>query len=432
MWDRTHEMMSRERLRTLQLERLRDVTAHACERIPFYRQAFQRKGIAPEDIHSLEDLRHLPFTVKADLRDHYPFGLFAVPLSQVVRIHASSGTTGKPIVVGYTRRDLDTWAEVMARTLSMGDVGRDDVVHNAYGYGLFTGGLGFHQAAERIGCTVIPMSGGFSERQILVMQDLGSTVLCCTPSYALNLAEEIQNAGTDPKNLKLRVGFFGAEPWSEQMRREIEARLGLLALDLYGLTEVIGPGVSSECREKRGLHVFEDHFLVEIVDPVTLEPLPPGQRGELVFTTLTKEATPTIRYRTRDISVLRDDPCPCGRTLVRMEKITGRTDDMLIIRGVNVFPSQIESLLVGVPECEPHYVLVVRREGALDELEVVVEAKPEVAAGGAAAMEAAAQKVREKIHGMVGITVGVKVVPPKTLERSIGKAKRVIDERPKA
>jgi phenylacetate-CoA ligase len=432
MWDQAHETMPRERLRALQLERLRAVAAHACERIPFYRQAFQRVGIAPQDLRSLEDLRHLPFTVKTDLRDHYPFGLFAVPLTQVVRTHASSGTTGKPIVVGYTRRDLETWTEVMARTLGMGDVGPDDIVHNAYGYGLFTGGLGFHQGAERIGCTVIPMSGGFTERQILVLQDFGSTVLCCTPSYALNLAEELQHAGIDPKTLKLRVGFFGAEPWSEQMRKEIEARMDLVALDLYGLTEIIGPGVSSECRERRGLHIFEDHFLVEIVDPVTLEPLPPGQRGELVFTTLTKEATPVIRYRTRDISVLRDDPCPCGRTLLRMEKITGRSDDMLIIRGVNVFPSQIESLLVGVPECEPHYVLVVRREGALDTLEVVVEAKPEVAARGGAAMEAAAQKVRQKVHGVVGITVGVKVVPPKTLERSIGKAKRVIDERPKA
>jgi phenylacetate-CoA ligase len=320
----------------------------------------------------------------------------------------------------------------MARTLAMGAVGPHDVVQNAYGYGLFTGGLGFHQGAERIGCTVVPTSGGFSERQILVMQDFGSTVLCCTPSYALNLAEDIQQAGIDPKTLKLRVGFFGAEPWSEQMRREIERRLDLLALDLYGLTEIIGPGVSSECEHQRGLHVFEDHFLVELVDPITLEPLPPGQRGELVFTSLTREATPVIRYRTRDISVLRDEACPCGRTLVRMEKVTGRTDDMLIIRGVNVFPSQIESLLMGVPECEPQYVLVVRREGALDALEVVVEAKAEVAGRGAATMEAAGQKLRQKIHGVVGLSVGVKVVPPKTVERSIGKAKRVIDERPKS
>ncbi len=426
-----HEAMPREQLRALQLERLRAVAASACERIPFYRQAFQRKGISPQGIRGLEDLRHLPFTVKTDLRDHYPFGLFAAPLADVVRIHASSGTTGKPIVVGYTRRDLETWTEVMARTMSMGAVGPHDIVQNAYGYGLFTGGLGFHQAAERIGCTVVPTSGGFTERQILVMQDFGSTVLCCTPSYALNLAEELHSAGIDPKTLKLRVGFFGAEPWSEQMRREIEARLDLVALDLYGLTEIIGPGVSAECQEQQGLHIFEDHFLVEIVDPVALEPVPPGQRGELVFTTLTREATPVIRYRTRDISVLRDEPCPCGRSLVRMEKVTGRSDDMLIIRGVNVFPSQIESLLVGVPECAPHYVLVVRREGALDELEVVVEAKPEVAARGGAALEAAAQKVRQRIHGIVGITAAVKVVPPKTVERSIGKAKRVIDERPK-
>jgi len=432
MWDPAHEAMPRERLRALQLERLRAVVARAIERIPFYRQAYQRKGITPQDIRGLDDLRHLPFTVKTDLRDHYPFGLFAETLSEVVRIHASSGTTGKPIVVGYTRRDLETWTEVMARTLSLGGVGPHDVVQNAYGYGLFTGGLGIHQAAERIGCTVVPTSGGFTERQILVMQDFGSTVLCCTPSYALNLAEEIRQAGIDPKTLKLRVGFFGAEPWSEQMRREVEARLDLVALDIFGLTEIIGPGVSAECLEQRGMHVFEDHFLVEIVDPVTLEPLPPGQRGELVFTTLTREASPVIRYRTRDISVLWDDPCHCGRTLVRMEKITGRTDDMLIIRGVNVFPSQIESLLVGVPECEPHYVLVVRREGALDTLEVVVEARAEMAARGAAAMEAAGQKLRQKIHGVVGLSVGVKVVPPKTVERSIGKAKRVIDERPKA
>jgi len=431
VWNPTCEAMPRERLRDLQIERLRAVVASACERIPFYREVCRQRGIAPQDLRSVEDVQHLPFTVKTDLRDHYPFGLFAVPLADVVRIHASSGTTGKPIVVGYTRRDLETWTEVMARTLASGDVGPDDVVQNAYGYGLFTGGLGFHQGAERIGCTVVPTSGGFSERQLLVMQDFGSTVLCCTPSYALSLAEELRQAGIDPKTLKLRVGFFGAEPWSEQMRHEIEARLDVAALDLYGLTEIIGPGVSSECLERRGMHVFEDHFLAEIVDPVTLEPLPPGRRGELVFTTLTKEATPVIRYRTRDISVLHDDPCPCGRTLVRMEKITGRTDDMLIIRGINVFPSQIESLLVGVPECEPHYVLVVRREKAMDELEVVVEANPEVVAQGAAAMEAAAHKVRQRIQGVVGITATVKIVPPKTLERSIGKAKRVIDERPK-
>jgi len=346
-----------------------------------------------------------------------------------VRIHASSGTTGKPTVVAYTRGDLGVWSEVIARTLTMGGVGRSDVVQNAYGYGLFTGGLGFHDGAQRIGAAVIPISSGFTDRQLTALQDFGTTVLCCTPSYALHLAEAIEEAGLLGKGLKLRVGFFGAEPWTEAMRDALEKRLNIIALNIYGLSEVIGPGVSVECLERRGMHVAEDHFLPEIVDPRTLEPLPPGATGELVFTTLTKEAMPLLRYRTRDLTTLDAGPCRCGRTLVRIGRITGRTDDMLIIRGVNVYPSQIEHALLQVPDVEPHYLLVLRRDSTLDTLEVQVEARAAIAGAGRDALAALGTIVRRKIHEVVGLTADVSVVPPKTIERSLGKAKRVLDLR---
>ncbi|MBI5628555.1 MAG: phenylacetate--CoA ligase, partial [Candidatus Rokubacteria bacterium] len=392
----------------------RAVVARVSERVPLYRERLRQAGIAANSIRSLADLSRLPFTVKDDFRQTYPFGLLAVPMEEVVRLHASSGTTGKPIVVAYTRRDIDTWSDVMARTLMAGGVGPGDVVHNAYGYGLFTGGLGFHYGAERLGATVIPMSGGFTDRQIIALRDFGSTVLCCTPSYSLHLAEALAEAGVAPKDLKLRVGFFGAEPWTEAMRDAIETRLNLMALNIYGLSEVIGPGVSVECPERRGMHIHEDHFLPEVVDPVTLEPVPPGVTGELVLTTLTKEALPVLRYRTRDLTALNPEPCRCNRTLTRMERITGRTDDMLIIRGVNVFPFQIEHALMQVPRVEPHYLLVLRRERALDTLEVRVEGHADVAAAGEAAMSALAGQVRRKIHEVIGITAEVTVVPPKT------------------
>jgi len=425
------ERLSRAELAALQLARLKKLVARAVARVPLYRERLRAAGVGAQDIRSLEDLTRLPFTTKSDFRDTYPFGMLAVPMDEVVRIHASSGTTGKPTVVAYTRGDLQTWSEVMARTVMAGGVGPGDVVQNAYGYGLFTGGLGFHYGAELVGAAVIPISGGFTERQLVALQDFGSTVLCSTPSYGLHLAEAIEEAGIDPKTLKLRVGFFGAEPWTEGMRQALEARLGVMALNIYGISEVIGPGVSVECPERRGMHVAEDHFLPEIVDPMTLEPVPPGVQGELVFTTLTKEALPLIRYRTRDLTSMDPEPCACGRVLVRIGRITGRTDDMLIIRGVNVYPSQIEHALTQVAGVEPHYLLVVRRADTLDSLEVRVEAAAAVAAAGAEAMRGLAAQVRRKLHEAIGLTADVEVVPPKTIERSVGKAKRVEDLRPK-
>ncbi|HET9491056.1 MAG TPA: phenylacetate--CoA ligase [Methylomirabilota bacterium] len=420
------ERSSRPDLTALQLRRLRRAVAWAAERVPLYRERLARAGVHSDDLQSLDDLRRLPFTDKSDFRDTYPYGLLAVPLERIVRIHASSGTTGKPTVVAYTRGDLETWSEVMARTLQMGGVGSADVVHNAYGYGLFTGGLGFHYGAERVGAAVIPMSGGFTERQLTAFTDFGSSVLCCTPSYALHLAEALGDAGIATKDLRLRVGFFGAEPWTEAMRDAIESRLDVMALNIYGLSEVIGPGVAVECPERRGMHVAEDHFLPEIVDPATLEPVPPGVTGELVFTTLTKEALPLLRYRTRDLTAIDPAPCPCGRTLVRIGRIMARTDDMLIVRGVNVYPSQIEHALLGVPGLAPHYLLVLRRESALDALEVRVE----TASGGEGpAAGALSTLARRRIHEITGITADVSVVSPRTLERSVGKAKRVLDLR---
>ena len=421
------ERQPRSDLTRLQVERLRALVERAA-RVPLHRERLAAAKVGPGDIRSLDDLRRLPFATKSDFRDTYPFGLLAVPMDQVVRIHASSGTTGKATVVAYTRADLDAWTEVMGRTLRAGDVGPGDVVQNAYGYGLFTGGLGFHYGAEAVGAAVIPVSGGFTERQLVAFQDLGSTVLCCTPSYALHLAEAIEDAGVAVETLRLRVGFFGAEPWTEAMRAAIQKRLRLMALNVYGLSEITGPGVAVECPERRGMHVAEDHFLPEIVDPKSLEPLPPGATGELVLTTLSKQGMPLLRYRTRDLTALDTTPCRCGRTLVRLGRIMGRSDDMLIIRGVNVYPSQVEHALLQVPELAPHYVLVVRREHALDTLEVQVESQPGAVLAGEAAGTLAA-RVRRRLAEALGVAVEVGIVAPKTIERSVGKAKRVLDLR---
>jgi len=430
LFDEEFETLPREVLEALQLKRLAATADRVYATVPFYKKKFDERGIKPSDIQSLKDLRRLPFTTKIDLRDNYPFGLFAVPMEQVVRIHASSGTTGKPTVVGYTRRDINTWAELMARSLAAAGAHKNDIIHNAYGYGLFTGGLGVHYGAEKLGASVIPISGGNSKRQIVIMQDFGSTVLTCTPSYALFLAETAEEMGVDFKKLKLKVGIFGAEPWSERMRDEIERKLGIQAIDIYGLSEVIGPGVSIECIEaKRGLHIFEDHFIAEIIDPQTGEVLPYGQKGELVFTTITKEAFPLIRYRTRDISVLYPEPCRCGRTHVRMERVSGRSDDMLIIRGVNVFPSQIESVLMNIEGVEPHYLLIVDRQGNLDTLDLQVEVNERVFSDEVKNLQSLGRRIEKEIKDLLGVSAGVKLVEPKTIQRSEGKAQRVIDKR---
>ena len=430
IWDEEFESMPREALEALQLYRLRKTVERVYATVPFYKEVLDKAKVTPSKIKTLDDLRRLPFTNKTDLRDNYPFGLFTLPLHEVVRIHASSGTTGKPTVVGYTKRDIETWSVLMARTLSCGGVKKGDVVQNAYGYGLFTGGLGFHYGAEKLGATVIPISGGNTKRQIMLMEDFGSTALTCTPSYALTLAEAMEEAGVSKKRLKLRVGIFGAEPWSQNMRQQVETKLGIDAMDIYGLSEVIGPGVSVECIEaKNGLHVFEDHFIPEIIDPDTGETLPFGEEGELVFTTITKEAFPVIRYRTKDISRLHAEPCRCGRTHVRMDRITGRTDDMLIIRGVNLFPSQIESLLMEIEGLEPHYMLIVRREGTLDTLEVQIEVNERLFTDEIKGLEALEKGVEGQIKDILGISAKVRLVEPKSIQRFEGKAKRVIDER---
>jgi phenylacetate-CoA ligase len=430
IWNEEFETLPREALEALQLKRLQHQIERVYAAVPYYRGKMEEAGVKPADLKSLKDLSRLPFTTKEDLRINYPFGLFAVPFDQVVRIHASSGTTGKPTVVGYTKHDIDSWAELMARTLSAGGAHKGDVVHNAYGYGLFTGGLGAHYGAERLGAAVIPISGGNSKRQIMIMQDFGSTVLMCTPSYALNLADVMKEMNVAPSSLKLRVGLFGAEPWSENMREEIQKRLKLKAIDIFGLSEVMGPGVASECiEEQHGLHVFEDYFIPEIVDPKTMKPMPAGEHGELVFTTLTKEAFPVIRYRTKDISRLIVEPCSCGRTFYRMERITGRTDDMLIIRGVNVFPSQIEHVLMSVEGVEPHYQLIVDREGSLDVVEVQVEVSENIFSDEVKVLEKLGKRIEREIKDLLGISCKVKLVEPKTIQRSEGKAKRVIDNR---
>ncbi len=428
-WNEHYECMPREQLEVYQLERLKRLVENVYHNVPFYRKKFQAIGLEPGDIKSLNDLHKLPFTEKQDLRDNYPFGMFAVHMSEIVRVHASSGTTGKPTVVGYTRGDINTWSELMARTLTCGGATKDSVIQIAFGYGLFTGGLGVHYGAERIGASVIPISGGNTARQLMLMEDFGTTVLACTPSYAVYIAETMEEMGMDRSRFKLKSGIFGAEPWSERMRAEIEKRLQISAVDIYGLSEVIGPGVASECQEKNGLHIFEDHFIPEIINPDTGETLPYGEKGELVFTTLTKEGIPIIRYRTRDISYLIPEPCTCGRTHIRMHRVMGRTDDMLIIRGVNVFPSQIETVLLEIGETEPHYQLVVDRVGSLDELEVRVEVSKALFSDKIRGLEDLEKKISHKIESALGITAKVKLVEPYSIPRSEGKAQRVIDKR---
>lgn len=428
-WNPTFEFMSRDKMIEVQTERLINTVKRVYYNVPFYRNKMQKANIEPSDIKSLEDLKKLPFTNKQDLRDTYPYGMFAVPMSEIVRIHASSGTTGKQTVVGYTRKDLDTWAEVIARSLSSAGADKESIVQVAYGYGLFTGGLGVHYGAEKIGASVIPISGGNTKRQLQIMKDFGTTILACTPSYALYLAEEMEEMGINKDELKLKAGIFGAEPWSSNMRKEIEERLGITAMDIYGLSEIMGPGVSIDCPCKCGLHVQEDHFIPEIINPETEEILPPGTNGELVFTTITKEGLPLIRYRTHDISSLNYEKCQCGRTLVKMSKVTGRSDDMLIIRGVNVFPSQIESVLLEVGETAPHYMLIVDRVDNLDILEIWVEMSQNMFFDEVKKIEDLEKKIKKEIYSTLGINANVKLVEPKTIERSEGKAKRVIDKR---
>jgi phenylacetate-CoA ligase len=429
LWNPEIETMPRHELEKLQVERLRRTVERVYQHVPFYRQKLDEAGIGPADIRSVADLARLPFTNKQDLRDNYPFGLFAVPKDEIVRVHASSGTTGKMTVVGYTKSDINTWAEVMARTMACGGVTNKDTVQVAYGYGLFTGGLGAHYGAEKIGAAVIPISGGNTKRQLQIMADFGTTAVACTPSYSLFMAETAAEEGIDLHQLPVRVGFFGAEPWSNAMRREIEEKWGIKAIDIYGLSEVMGPGVASECMVQDGLHVWEDHFMVEVIDPATGEVLPYGEKGELVFTCITKEALPLIRYRTRDISILSNGTCACGRTHLRMHRVMGRTDDMLIIRGVNVFPSQIESVLLEIGETEPHYQLIVDREGNLDDLEIWVEISERLFSDEVRKLEQIEGRIRREIQSTLGISARVKLVEPKTIARSEGKAKRVIDRR---
>ena len=429
IWNKKLECASRDEMTAIQSERLIQTMQRIYHNIPSYRAKMQEKGIGPGDIGSLEDLPRLPFSTKADLRDNYPFGMFTAPLSEIVRIHASSGTTGKSTVVGYTRNDLYMWAEVVTRALCMAGVHRKDIVQVAYGYGLFTGGLGLHYGTENLGATVIPVSGGNTQKQIQLMQDFGTSVIACTPSYALYLAEVMAEMGIKPESLNLRIGIFGAEPWSENMRREIESKLKLKAIDIYGLSEVVGPGVSCECEFQAGMHINEDHFIPEIIDPEKLTPLPPGELGELVFSTITKEGIPILRYRTRDLTRLNYEKCSCGRTLVRMEKCTGRSDDMLIIRGVNVFPSQIESVLLDMSETEPHYQLIVDREGSLDVIKLLVEVQEQFFSDEIRELEKLRKKITANIQSTLGVSVDVKLVEPKTIERSAGKSRRVIDNR---
>jgi phenylacetate-CoA ligase len=428
IWDEVESLPQRE-MEKLQVERLRAGIDRVSKTVPFYKKKLVEAGVTADSIHSLEDLDRLPFTTKADLRDNYPFDLLAVPMKEVIRLHASSGTTGKPTVVAYTRNDIALWSDLMARTYAAAAVTMDDVVHNAYGYGLFTGGLGFHYGAERLGAAVIPISGGNTKRQLMLMRDFGSTVLCCTPSYSLLIAEGAKEDSIDLKSLPLKVGLFGAEPWSEGMREEIEARLGIVALNVYGLSEVIGPGVSVECTEKNGMHIFEDHFIPEIIDPNTNQRLPDGEMGELVFTCVTKEALPLIRYRTRDRTRLMRAKCACGRTTVRMERVVGRTDDMIIVRGVNVFPSQIESVLLQAGEIEPQYEIIVDRTADhMDELDVLVEASAQAYSDKERLVQLE-KRLSYEVQSALGITCKVQLVGPREITRSEGKAVRVVDKR---
>lgn len=429
MYQSQYEAMPRAQLESLQLERLRALLVRVYESVPTYRRKFDDAGFDPRSVSSLDELRTVPFTVKDDLRAAYPYGMFAVPLRDIVRVHSSSGTTGQVSVVGYTAGDVDRWADLMARTFSAAGATPDDIVQVAYGYGLFTGGLGAHYGSERLGALTIPISGGNTKRQVQVLNDFGTTVLACTPSYALLLAETARDMGIDPLTLPLKIGVFGAEPWSEGMRVQIERELGIRAIDIYGLSEVLGPGVATECEHQHGLHVFEDHFLIEIIDPVTLQPVPDGEVGEVVFTTLTKEGIPVIRYRTRDISRIIPEPCSCGRTMRRMERVTGRSDDMLIIRGVNVYPSQIEQVLLGIEMVAPHYQVVLTKRGSMDHVEVHVEVAPEFSFDEVRELERLQARVRAEIQSALAVSIAVKLVEPKSIARSEGKAKRVVDLR---
>ncbi|TCD48255.1 phenylacetate--CoA ligase [Chlorobium sp. N1] len=429
IWNRQYECMEREEMRKLQGERLSAMVRRVWNTVPFYRRRLEELGIQPGDIRSIDDLSKLPFTTKQDLRDNYPFGLFTVPQEGIVRLHASSGTTGKPTVVGYTKQDIAMWSEVVARSLTMAGITASDIIQVAYGYGLFTGGLGLHYGAEAVGASVIPISGGNTKKQLQLMVDFGSTALACTPSYAAFLGEAIMEEKIAPGDIRLKAGIFGAEPWTEGMRSEVERLLGLKAFDIYGLSEVIGPGVSMECSCQSGMHIFEDHFIPEIVNPDTGEVLPYGELGELVFTPATKEAMPLIRYRTRDLTRLHAERCECGRTLVRMDKCVGRSDDMLIIRGVNVFPSQVESVLLEMSETRPHYLLTVDREHNLDTLEVQVEVEEAFFSDEVRELEGLRKKIQSAIASMLGLTAAVRLVEPGTIERSMGKARRVIDNR---
>ncbi|RME67191.1 MAG: phenylacetate--CoA ligase family protein [Nitrospirae bacterium] len=429
MWEPEYETMDRDELKQLQLERLQAIVNRVYMNVPFYRRKFDESGVNPEDIKSLDDLKKLPFTTKDDLRENYPYGLFAVPLREVVRIHASSGTTGLPTVVGYTKADIKTWSNLVARILTAGGVTKDDVVQIAFGYGLFTGGFGLHYGAERIGASVIPISSGNTRRQIKIMQDFRTTTLICTPSYALVIADAIEEMGINPNSLSLKYGLFGAEPWSESMRQEIQEKLKIIATDNYGLSEVMGPGVAGECLQQKGLHINEDHFLVEVINPETLEPVEVGEIGELVITTLTKEAFPVIRFRTRDLTRLIPEPCPCGRTFIRMQRVLGRTDDMIIVKGVNVFPSQIEQVLFEIEGTEPHYQIIVERKGRLDDITVLVEVSEEIFFDEMKKQQQLKELIKHRLSSELGISVNVKLVEHKTLERFEGKAKRVIDKR---
>ena len=429
-WDKKIETATRDEIEKHQLKLLKNQVKYCYSNSKFYRNKFKTAGITPDDIKTLEDAKKLPFTSKFDLRDNYPFGMVTVPLAEIVELHASSGTTGNPVVGAYTTNDMDVWSELMARSLYATGVRKEDVMHNAYGYGLFTGGLGFHYGAQKIGTTVLPISGGMTERQIKLMQDLGSTVLCCTPSYAIYLAEAMAQGGISPKkDLKIRMGLFGAEPWSEKIRERIEEKLQIEAFDIYGLTELCGPGVSVECSEHNGLHIWEDHFLIETVDPKTGDVLPAGEEGELVFTTLTKTGLPILRFRTRDISVIKTERCECGRSHAKMLRVTGRSDDMLIIRGVNVFPSQIEYVIMGFPELEAQYQIIVERPDALDVFTIKAELTEQSVKMSQKDLETLRLRIRHKVNNVTGISPIVELVTPGELPRSIGKAKRVLDMR---
>lgn len=429
IWNETMESMPLEELRRIQSIRLHKTVERVYQKTPFYRRKMQEMGIEPADIQSIEDIVKLPFTTKQDLRDNYPFDLFASPMSEIVRLHASSGTTGRPTVVGYSQKDLNIWSEVVSRALASYGGTNDDIYQVSYGYGLFTGGLGLHGGVERLGGTVIPMSSGNTNKQIMLMRDFGTTIVACTPSYALFLGEAIRDMGIPREELKLRIGIFGAEPWTESMRKEIESSLGIKAYDIYGLSEIIGPGVSYECECQNGSHINEDHFFPEIIDPETLLPVSLGEQGELVFTTITKEGMPLLRYRTKDLCSLNYEKCDCGRTFTRMSRIKGRSDDMLIIRGVNVFPSQVESVILEMQEFEPHYLLIINRINNLDTLEIQVETRPEFFSDEINKMIALKKKISQRLQSVLGIAADVKLMEPRRLERSTGKAVRVIDNR---